>query len=901
MMTLMQVWGCLLILTVLPSLSAFCRFSWGDRHPKRQLLLDGCLGLLAILFTRYFFPFQSPWELIALLALTMGRYWRRREISLGIVGVGLLAHDWQITLITGFIGVIALTLFRQIRLGVWAILALVFVALGLRHGNVSGYWMAAIALGGTLGWLNQQTPSHRQLWQLFRPEQGFLTLDQVLTPTQVGQEAATLSQLKALGYPVLPGWVWQPGDDLQRFINLLNPKGDRPYMVRLSSEKRAPSFQIPIEHLTTPEALETALIHSFSATSLGKQALLVQVQPPVQWSGITYSRPPLPYSRQDPLTEAVQDLITPLITGEGQFPLFYGLDCPQPLGDVTHQTQPPQDILQEVAQLSRQLEHQQGSPQAVEWCFTGETLWILRVRPIYHLHPVWTREWIAGYLSYPLSPLSASLLEVTASGAIASIYHALGDGRENLQQIALVSHHRGYSYLNRSFWERVCRRQRFDFSGLQSRWGRCRSALHHPLFCYRYLRWEWRWYGEFQQDAARLCYPLLKTIKMISRNDLSTLSLVDLVQNVEQITEILELLWGYWLRGEVILWQKRMATGLVHFLPPLPPKFQVLNQLAVDIRTILRTQEKPRSGGLEPLTRAALFAQLAELADGASLFGRLNQWLKDYGDGAHFPWELAQRRWREDSSAVRQQLTDLVNQPRTTISQVQLSPAQRQLQQICLQQEEIFNLSETFLAQLRWHFLAIAHIWQNQGYLEQPQDIFWLKLSEVTTLITAPQSQEFSRLQLKIQYRRSQMDLTKEQGTPPEIIYGQLNTREDVSSSCYLQKLQGQGVSSGAAIGRVRLCPHWENPPIWGPNEILVTPYLHENFFQHLTAVKGIITTQGGMLSQGASLARQLHIPMVTQVQTALETLQPGQWVRLDGRLGQVELLDPDALSTDAH
>jgi pyruvate, water dikinase len=77
----------------------------------------------------------------------------------------------------------------------------------------------------------------------------------------------------------------------------------------------------------------------------------------------------------------------------------------------------------------------------------------------------------------------------------------------------------------------------------------------------------------------------------------------------------------------------------------------------------------------------------------------------------------------------------------------------------------------------------------------------------------------------------------------------------------------------------------------------LVTPYLHENLLPLLTQVKGIVTTGGGLLSHGASLARQGHLPMIMLVTNALEILQTGQWIRLDGQFSQVELLDPDSIS----
>jgi pyruvate,water dikinase len=79
--------------------------------------------------------------------------------------------------------------------------------------------------------------------------------------------------------------------------------------------------------------------------------------------------------------------------------------------------------------------------------------------------------------------------------------------------------------------------------------------------------------------------------------------------------------------------------------------------------------------------------------------------------------------------------------------------------------------------------------------------------------------------------------------------------------------------------------------------DILVTPYLHENLLPLLSQVKGVVTTGGGMLSHGASLARQGNLPMIMRVTNALDILQTGQWIRLDGQLGLVELLDPDRIS----
>lgn len=901
-MTLTQLWGGLLILILAPILGAVLINPWGDpegirsaaRYPKRQLMIELTKGVGAIVLTRFFFPMSSPWELLALLAVAMGRYWRCQEAAMVAVFGGLLLHDWQITLIVGFIGFVGLTLFRQIRFGIWELLVLITLALVVRHGGQQGYLGAAIALSGTLGWISSKSPQNQQLWSFFRPEHQFYSLDRPLTAAQAGQDAALLSQLKRLGYPVLPAFILVAGDDLKAFIEMVKPDGDRPYMVRLSSELPSKRFHIPIENLSTPQDLEAAILSAFTPEPVGKQALLIQAQPAAVWSGITYSRPPLPYSRQDPFTEVVQDLVTPLIIGDGQFRQYYGLERPSPLG-AEPERKPPSDILQEVAHLSRQLEEQFGSPHALEWCFDGMQVWILRVRPVYHLHPVWTRNYIAQYFPQPLRPLSASLLERVAQTAIATMYEELWQTKEDLSLTQFVSHHQGYSYLNQTFWEQVFRREQLTLQELLTiQQGRWQSVLTHPQLFYRYLRWDLGWQRQFRYEADRYFLPFLKTVTLVSQNDLSSLGLLELEQNLEQIIDALEQVATYDLRGKMIL-QGRRSLLKVQSLPTIPmPQTQVLQTIAMDIRNLIRDGDRQN--------RASLFARLAEMPDGRNIFTQIETWLQQYGYGADYPWELAQRRWQEDAGSVRQRITDFVQQPPRKQTPHYLSFRRNRIIKTLHVQQEIEQIAQGLLAQLRWYLLAIAKIWQQQGYLEDPRDIFWLKLPEVFDLLKHPQAQGMDQVLLKAQYRRSQFKVNQENPSPtPQLIYGKLVMKEDVSSSCFLQKLQGQAASSGSVIGRIKLCPHWQQPPKLGDRDILVTPYLHENLFALLPQVKGIITTAGGMLSQGTSLARQQQIPMVINVPDAMQKLHSGQWVRLDGRFGQVELLDADTPSINAN
>ncbi|HEY9596795.1 MAG TPA: glycerol-3-phosphate acyltransferase, partial [Cyanophyceae cyanobacterium] len=101
-MTLMQVWGALLIFILCPLLGGLPLIAWityaftGRQLAKTgtgnvsvsaafyhggrwvgilAVLSEAAKGIVAVLLARYFFPLEPAWELIALIMLVMGRYW----------------------------------------------------------------------------------------------------------------------------------------------------------------------------------------------------------------------------------------------------------------------------------------------------------------------------------------------------------------------------------------------------------------------------------------------------------------------------------------------------------------------------------------------------------------------------------------------------------------------------------------------------------------------------------------------------------------------------------------------------------------------------------------------------------------------------------------------------------
>lgn len=72
-----------------------------------------------------------------------------------------------------------------------------------------------------------------------------------------------------------------------------------------------------------------------------------------------------------------------------------------------------------------------------------------------------------------------------------------------------------------------------------------------------------------------------------------------------------------------------------------------------------------------------------------------------------------------------------------------------------------------------------------------------------------------------------------------------------------------------------------------------VTDPVWSSLFRRLTAV---VTEMGGAISHAAVIARETGIPAVVGVRGALGVIRDGQWVRVDGAAGMVEVLEAPEL-----
>ncbi|MES1249164.1 MAG: PEP-utilizing enzyme, partial [Chitinophaga rupis] len=56
-------------------------------------------------------------------------------------------------------------------------------------------------------------------------------------------------------------------------------------------------------------------------------------------------------------------------------------------------------------------------------------------------------------------------------------------------------------------------------------------------------------------------------------------------------------------------------------------------------------------------------------------------------------------------------------------------------------------------------------------------------------------------------------------------------------------------------------------------------------------SIKGLITEVGGLMTHGAVIARAYGVPAVVGVENATRLIKDGQWIRVNGTDGYVEII----------
>ena len=173
------------------------------------------------------------------------------------------------------------------------------------------------------------------------------------------------------------------------------------------------------------------------------------------------------------------------------------------------------------------------------------------------------------------------------------------------------------------------------------------------------------------------------------------------------------------------------------------------------------------------------------------------------------------------------------------------------------------------------------------GVLREPEDIFYLRLTELAAVVRANQADD------QLIRRRKEEFMSYAALTPPRVFtsdgeaVGGTYRRSGVPAGA----LAGVPVSAGTVEGRARVVLDMADADL-AAGDILVTAYTDPSWTPAFVAITGLVTEVGGLMTHGAVIAREYGLPAVVGVEHATRLIRDGQRIRVHGTDGYVEMLD---------
>lgn len=901
-------------------------------------------GITVVLLARAFFPDNAEWEIIALIALVFGRYWMGKGAGTTNVVWGYAVHDPISALLVFLIGGIGFTILRERTQGRVGILILFPLVTALRHPQDSALIVMTIALAGLLGWVYKKLPddldlrseaaqkNSQSMFRFFRGDRALISLDQPLSPQKAGEKAATLSYLKRSGYPVPEGWVLFPGDDPAPLIEFLQPSEAEPLVVRSSaigedseSASAAGQYQT-ILGITRRDELLPAIArclesyHQASAVQYRRDrelpdtsmVVLIQKQIRGAFSGVAFSRDPISRQGNAVVIEALPGDAASVVSGQVT-PEAYEVQVPDSstsdwvlpddrILEVNGSGDTPLRLVQQVAFLARRLEDEyHGVPQDVEWTYDGQTLWVLQSRPITTLAPIWTRKIAAEVIPGLIRPLTWSINRPLTCGVWGKIFTiVLGDRAQGLDFNQTATLHYSRAYFNASLLGQLFRRmglppESLEFLTRGATFSKppLQSTLRNLLGLLRLVGQELQLEKNFRRDDRRKFSPFLKQVSVQPAVELSA---SHLLERINLILELLEVATFYSIFAPLSAALRKailkVDDGQIdNGDTPEVAALRSLQALAILARENLLSNTRINPAETESLSSLNLFEILNRTVEGRDLLDRFNQILNRYGYLSEVGTDIAVSTWKEDSHPVRELFAQFCLNPPPKLSSVR-SKAGLVQRRFSLK-GRVTEVYSRLLAELRWSFVALEADWLESAVLTNPGDIFFLELAEVRQAIDLDQT-ILNRIPQIIAQRRSSLQKDGQIGSVAPIVYGDdppIPVLENWQSS---RQLQGIGASIGQVEGRIKVLRSLSNVGEIDRETILVVPYTDSGWAPLLARAGGLIAEVGGRLSHGAIVAREYRIPAVMDVQNATNVLRNGQFVRIDGQRGTVEILDQE-------
>ena len=103
--------------------------------------------------------------------------------------------------------------------------------------------------------------------------------------------------------------------------------------------------------------------------------------------------------------------------------------------------------------------------------------------------------------------------------------------------------------------------------------------------------------------------------------------------------------------------------------------------------------------------------------------------------------------------------------------------------------------------------------------------------------------------------------------------------------------IKGSPAAPGVTEGLATVIASHEDLLTIIPDSILVYPHASPVLTPVLPKIKGLVTDTGGLLASAATITREYGIPMVAGTSVATDSINDGDFIRVDGTNGRVRIV----------
>ena len=212
-----------------------------------------------------------------------------------------------------------------------------------------------------------------------------------------------------------------------------------------------------------------------------------------------------------------------------------------------------------------------------------------------------------------------------------------------------------------------------------------------------------------------------------------------------------------------------------------------------------------------------------------------------------------------------------------------------------------FYIDQGANAHVRLVLIAIGRKLVEDGRLDRPDDVLFLRYNELRMLIGDPAALDARGI---VAQRRAERDAAKQvkprnwvgTATPSQLAFPYLVNwgypeRFYQEASADTTTVKGIAGSPGVAEGIARVVMTVDEFDAVSDGDILVCQMTNPAWVVLFTKIAALVTDTGGTTSHPAVLSREFGIPAVIGTSTATHTIRTGDRIRVDGSNGVVEIL----------